>query len=130
MLEGQIKSSMHEHILYSRNNAKFLLWLIVRTLLILFIASLFGISFMLIAQGIILTSFYLAFFWYPAFIIIARLVNLDTSNIQFNALKTNLLHASLWLIQILIFGSPVIFGVWLLFSGGFLNQNLFYLILR
>lgn len=127
MEDNPKQSSMYQFFLYSRNNSKYFLRLIIAFIFLLLLSSLLGIFFILIMQGLIFTSLHLAFFFQPAFALVSKLIGLDNSEITFVPHKPKWWESPIWIINTLIFSLPLIAGIWFLIQEGFLNQNLIYL---
>ncbi len=81
---------------------------------------------MLILQGLIFTTLYLALFFKPAFIITAKLIGLDNSEIDYIPLKPKWWEYPIWIFKVFIWAIPSIVGFWFLIKNGFLSQNLIY----
>jgi hypothetical protein len=119
-----------QNILRSNNSSKYLLTGMVNMILILLATSLLGISFMLMAQGVLLVSFSLANFWKPAFIFTSKIVGFNDTDVEFSTLSLKWWQIPIWLIRI---GARVMLigvGVWVIIRYGFCGQNFICMMVR
>ena len=115
----------------SKNNSKYLLRLIYRSILVVLLAYIFlGFAFSLIAQSIILCAFILATIWKPAYIVISRFLSFEEPEEDYVPMRSKWYYV----LGILLITTPnllpMVGGILMLIDGGFCSQNLFCAFIR
>jgi len=130
MSETDKTASITQLLHKSRNSSKYLLRLMGRSIGITLLAMLLGISFVVITQGVLLLSLRLAVIWKPAFIITSKFVGLEDGEIDFSPISFRWWQIPFWVINLSVHAAVIGFGIWLLFKGGFCDQNFICMLVK
>jgi hypothetical protein len=127
--ESQV--STMQQVFRSKNNSKYLLNMIFRSFsLVLLVFIILGFAFSLIVQGIILSVFWLAAFWKPAFILLSKFLSFEESVEEYVPMRITWWFAPIALLILCTHAAPTVAGIWFLFKTGFLGQNLIWMIFQ